>query len=66
MLKIQTPSKKPRLIAVKRKLWEFRESQVQAEYQNFIEENCADATISCARHVWNNLKDCLLSGVDSL
>ena len=63
---IQTLSKKPCFIAAKRKLWKFRESEVQPENQNFIEEHYADATISCVKDAWNNLKNCLLSGVDKV
>ena len=42
VLKIQTPSEKPRFIAAKWKLWRLREPEVRAEYQNFIKERCAD------------------------
>ena len=64
VLKVQTPSEKPHFIAAKWKLWRLHEPEVQAEYQNFIKEHCADVKSSCVEDVWNNLKDCLLSRVD--
>ena len=48
MLKIQTPSEKPRFIVAKRKLWRLREPKVQAEYKNLIKERLADVTPRCA------------------
>ena len=66
MLKIQTPSEKPRFIAAKRKLWRLREPELQTENQNFIKECRADVKPSCLEDTWNNMKDCLLSGVDKV
>ena len=63
VLKIQTPSERPRFIATKRKLWRFREPEIQAECQISIKERCGDVTPCCV-DAWNNLKDCLVSGVD--
>ena len=51
---------------LQRKLWRLRELEVQAEYQNFIKERCADVKPSCEEDAWNNLKDCLLSEVDKV
>ena len=65
MLKIQTPSEKPHFIAAKQKLWRLGEPEVQAEYQNFINEHRADVKPS-VEDIWNNLKDGLLSGVDKV
>ena len=62
VLKIQTPSDKPRFITIKRKLWRVHKPEVQAEYQSFIK----DVKPSCVEDVWNNLKDCLVSGVDKV
>ena len=36
MIKIHTPSKKPRVIVAKLKLLRLREPEVQAKYQNLI------------------------------
>ena len=66
VLKIQTPSEKPHLIAPKQKLWRLCEPQIQAEYQNFVKEHCADVTLSCVENAWSNLKDCLLVGLDKV
>ena len=66
MLKIQTPLEKPRFITAKQKLWRLRETEAQDEYQNIIKERRADATPSFVEDAWNNLKDCLLSGVDKV
>ena len=66
MLKIQTPSEKPRFIATKQKLSKLRGPEVQAEYQNFIKEHCVDNTPSCVADAWNKLKDCFFSGVDKV
>ena len=51
---------------LQRKLWRLRELEVQAEYQNFIKERCADVNPSCMEDAWNNQKDCLLSEVDKV
>ena len=56
----------PHFIAGEGKLWRLCEPEVQAEYQNFIKECHADVTPSCVEDAWNNLKDCLLSGVDKI
>ena len=40
--------------------------KLQAEYQHFIKEHCADIKPSCLEDAWNNLKDCLLSGVNKV
>ena len=66
VLKIQTPSEKPYFIAAKQKLWRLCESKIQAEYQNFIKEHCADVTLRCVENAWSNLKDCLLVGLDKV
>ena len=66
VLKIQTPSEKPCFIATKQKLWKLHEPEVQAEYQNFVKERGANVTPSYIEDAWNNLKDCLLSGVDKV
>ena len=42
VLKIQSPSEKPRFIAAKRKLWRLHEPELQAEYQNINKERRAD------------------------
>ena len=66
VLKIKIPTVKSRFMAAKRKLWRLREPEVQAEYQNFIKEGCVDVTPSCVGDAWNNLKDCVLSGLDKV
>ena len=56
--------KEARFIATKRKLWRFREPEIQAECQIFIKERCGDVTPCCVEDAWNNLKDCHVGGVD--
>ena len=53
VLKIQTPSEKPRFIATKRKSWRLPEPKVQAEYQNFNKERRADVKPSCVEDVFS-------------
>ena len=66
VLKIQIFSEKPRFIVAKGKLWRLRDPEVQVEYQNFTKEHSADVKASFVEDAWNNLKDCLLSGVDKV
>ena len=63
-------SPKPRTVPPRRKVWKLRDPNVRKEYETFVNARCAEPPTNqepmCVNVAWNNVKSCLLKGVDQV
>ena len=61
---------KSQIVPPRRKVWKLRDSNIRKEYETFVSNNSTDLSSNQdsldVNLVWNEIKACLLKGVDQV